>query len=254
LNLFVDQQRSENTKKAYQQDMLRWEKFLGSSTPSETIILAYRDFLESTLSNNSAVRAFNTIRSYFKWQGVEPNPFDRVKGPRRTANWTPVSPPDATIDHLMEVCTNPKERAIIALLANGLRAQEVCDLRTEDMTYEPAYDMWVLKVTGKGNKIRFVPLNRESSAALEMYHGDSNGRMFPKLNIRKIYYLVKEKYESGLNPHSLRHNYATRLIRSGVDVFSVQKLLGHERADTTGVYVNLDIGDLVRATQKDTRG
>ena len=93
------------------------------------------------------------------------------------------------------------------------------------------------------------------SVSLEAYRGDRDGRMFPKLNIRAIYYLTKEKHARyGINPHGLRHNYATRMVRRKVDIFSVQKLLGHSRADTTSVYVNLDLEDLIRVAQTDTRG
>ena len=56
-----------------------------------------------------------------------------------------------------------------------------------------------------------------------------------------------------IHPHSLRHGYATRLARAKVSVFSLQRLLGHERAETTGIYVNLDLSDLVAATTVDPR-
>lgn len=250
-DLFISQQRSVNTARAYRQDLDRWDKFLAGREVTEELVLAFRELLETSLSNNSAVRAFNTIRAYHKWQGS--GLFDRVKGPRRTQNWTPVSPPDRQVDALMAACTSDADRAIISLLACGLRAQEVCDLRTEDLTFVDDYNTWVMKVTGKGQKVRFVPLSTEAANMLESYRGDRDGKMFPKLTIRRVYYIVKEKYGTELHPHALRHNYATRLIRRGVDVFSVQKLLGHARADTTGIYVNLDLGDLVRASQLDTR-
>ena len=254
-DLFIEQQRSDNTRNAYRNDMSKWEQFLDGREPTEELALAWRDHLEATCSPSTAVRAYSTVRSYYTWADV-PNPLAKIKSPRRIKNWTPKAPDENEVSKLLAVCTDPTDSAIMALLNNGLRASEVCDLSVDDLTYEFTYSTWVLRVAGKGQKLRFVPLNSETVDALEHYHGASKDKMFPGLNRRRVYYIF-EKWGAvagvELHPHALRHGFATRLIRNKVDVFSVQKLLGHERTETTSLYVNLEMSDLVEATKQDPR-
>ena len=253
-DLFIQQQQSENTKAAYRNDMRKWTEFLDGRKPTEELALAWRDHLEATCEPSTAVRAYSTVRSYYTWSEL-PNPFSKIKAPRRIKNWTPKAPDEDDVSKLLAVCTDPRDSAIMALLNNGLRASEVCDLSVDDLTYEHTYSTWVLRVSGKGQKLRFVPLNSEAVEAILPVIPPS-GRIFPRLNRRRVYY-VFEKWGKvagvDLHPHALRHGFATRLIRNQVDVFSVQKLLGHERTETTSLYVNLEMSDLVEATKRDPR-
>lgn len=252
LDTFVNSQRSEHTKRAYRKDLEAWFEFLGERTPDEAIVIEWRDSLEAGLANASALRRYNTARTYYRWLDEGRSPFERVKAPRRVSDWSPVVPNEQAVDKMLSVCDNPRDRAIMSLLNNGLRAQEVCDLKESDYYFDPRYQMNILRVTGKGMKMRLVPANSETVTALE------NVKLpFRNLNTRKVYYIVEKwsdaAQETGLHPHSLRHGYATRLVRAGVPVFSLQRLLGHTRAETTGVYVNLDLGDLVDAAIADPR-
>ena len=254
-DLFIAQQASENTKLAYQNDMAKWKLFLDGRTPTEELALAWRDHLEATVAMSSAVRAFSTVRSYYRWADL-PNPFEKIKAPRRVSNWTPVAPDENDVDKLIAVCTNPRDAAILGLLNNGLRASEVVDLKVDDLTYEHTYQTWVLRVTGKGQKMRFVPLNSETETVLNAYHGAKGGKMFPGLTRRKVYYIFQKwgkLAKVNLHPHALRHGFATRLIRNDVSVLHVQKLMGHQRTETTSLYVNLELSDLVAATKRDPR-
>lgn len=252
--LFIEQQRSENTKRAYRQDLAHWSVFLGDRELTEDIVLEYRDHLEATLSKNSAVRRFSTVRSFYRWSGYG-GAFERIKGVVRTKNWVPVVPDAQDVSAILNVCTNATDRAILACLANGLRAQEVCDIRSSDLSYTQG--SWVLRVIGKGDKLRLVPLNDETVAALSTLINGRDGRVFPRLNRRRVHYVVakwaKTAGVEGIHPHSLRHDYATRLIRSGVDVSFVQRLLGHSSLETTSLYIGLNLGDLIEAAQKDPR-
>lgn len=250
---FVAQQRSPNTKRAYANDLRRWAEYLGGREPTEELAVAWRDSIEAELAPNTALRIFNTVRSYYKWAEGE-NPFRRVKAPRKTAGWVPVVPSEDDLLAIFNVCTDDRDRAILALLNSGLRAQEVCDLRVDSLEYVEQYKAWIARVIGKGEKLRLVPLADEVADALMQYDWPKKGQLFPKLNPRKVYYIVAEKWgriaQVKIHPHALRHSFATRLVRSDVDVFSLQRLLGHARADTTSVYVNLDLGDLVSAVNR----
>lgn len=252
---FVTMQNSPHTQRAYRLDLMKWEKFLAGREPSIQIVLEFREHLVESVASGSALRTFTTVRAYYHWLGGD-NPFDKVKAPKRTKNWVPVVPSDQVVDSLMEICTDSFTRGILACLANGLRAQEVCDLNVEDFYLDPDYDAWFLRVTGKGGKLRVIPVNNETAAAIQEVL-PARGKVFRNMNPRKIHYLVRDKLgkRAGVDthPHALRHNYATRLIRAGVDVFSVQNLMGHARAETTGVYVNLDLNDLVSASRQDPR-
>lgn len=258
MEIFVNSQRSENTRLAYKQDLVAFSEWMGEYGLDEGRVIEWRNYLENQLSNASALRRFTTVRSFYRWLGASrQSPFERVKAPRRIQSWSPIVPDEQSIDKLLGVCDNDRDRAIIVLLNNGLRAQEVCDLNVEDIYFDTAYERTIMRVTGKGMKMRLVPANRQTVAALRRYDMPQTGRLFRKLNIRKVYYVVerwaKVAKVEGLHPHALRHGYATRLARSKVSVFSMQRLLGHERAETTAIYVNLDLGDLVSATEADPR-
>jgi len=251
---FIASQRNFHTKRAYTTDLRHWETFANGEDISLDTLTRFRDHLEADFKATTAVRIYNTVRTYHKWAGIDSGLFDKVKAPKRIVNWVPVVPEEDDVNDLLGVVQKPKDRAIIALLLNGLRAQEVCDLKVEDFYFDKALDAHMLRITGKGGKLRVIPVTLETSNAL-LSILPRRGSIFRNLNPRKVYYLF-EKYgvaSRGIHPHSLRHNYATRLVRADVDVFSVSRLLGHSRAETTQVYVNLDQRDLVRAARKDPR-
>lgn len=251
IETFISQQRTANTRLAYRQDLEAWVKFLGSREATESIVVEWRDLMATKLSNATCIRRYNTVRTFYKWSGG-PNPFERVKAPVRVSGWAPHIPSDEDVTALLSQAKTPREKTVLSLLSNGLRAQEVCDLSQSDFFYEPEYRAHILRVMGKGGKIRLVPANSEVVEALAETTLPIDG-----LNIRKVYHIVQKVAKragvKGIYPHALRHQYATRLVRAQVPVFSLQRLLGHSRADTTGVYVNLDIGDLVRASIADPR-
>lgn len=260
IEAFVTSQRSAHTGRAYRQDIDAFLRWMGEEPITEQNVITWRDYIENELSNASALRRFTTLRTFYKFMGGD-SPFERIKPPRRISNWMPVVPDERDIDAMLNVCTSKRDRGIIALLNNGLRAQEVCDLKWDDVYFDQTYQRTILRVTGKGNKMRLVPANAQAVATLKAYQRGldytSGVMVFPRLNIRKVYHAIKKWSKAakveGLHPHSLRHGYATRLARAKVSVFSMQRLLGHERAETTGIYVNLDLGDLVEATAADPR-
>ncbi len=253
---FIASQRNDHTKRAYRTDLAHWTKFVGSEDISLDTVTRFRDHIEQTYKSTTAVRIFNTVRTYHKWVGQHVDLFDKVKAPKRIANWVPVVPDEDEVNSMLGVVNNARDRAIISLLLNGLRAQEVCDLNVDDFYFDKGLNAHMLRVTGKGGKLRVIPASDECAIAVNNVMV-RRGRLFRNLNPRKVHYIV-EKYgkmvgADDIHPHALRHNYATRLVRNNVDVFSVQRLLGHSRAETTQVYVNLDLQDLVNAARKDPR-
>lgn len=269
IDQFVEQQTSANTRRAYRQDLTRWTTFLGNQTPSVEKVIQFKASLEFNLAPASAARTFAAVRSYYRWLGGA-NPFDRVKAPARISNRTPKTPTDEAVNALLDAVDTSdvfglRHKAIIALLANGLRAQEVADLKSDGLFFIPEYGAWVLRVLGKGRKERLVPATQEAVEAVQAYRAADPRRVITllfdhdtsRLTYRQVeeavYKWAKVAGIEGMHPHALRHHYATRLARAGVHLLHLQQLLGHARADTTQQYVGLDLADLVDASRRDPR-
>lgn len=269
IDQFVDQQTSPNTRRAYRTDLTRWVAFLDGRHPTMDDVIQFKQGLEAALAPASARRVFAAVRSYYRWVGGE-NPFDRVKAPQSISNQTPKTPSDAAVNRLLDAVDTSdlnglRHKAILTLLANGLRAQEVADLGEDDLFFEQEYGAFILRVTGKGRKERLVPATPEAVAAVHAFRVQDQRRPATLLFDYDLSPLTYEQVRfavdrwataaglEGMHPHALRHHYATRLTRAGVNVLHLQKLLGHARADTTQQYVGLDLGDLVEAAQRDPR-
>lgn len=149
-----------------------------------------------------------------------------------------------------------RDRAIMELLyASGLRISELANARLENMNFEER----VLRVTGKGNKMRLVPVGRRACQALASYlsaerpalvKGQSRSDIFisirgAKLTTNRIWQIVKSRakhsgLEKNIYPHLLRHSFATHLLGNGADLRIIQELLGHADISTTQVYTHVD--------------
>lgn len=149
-----------------------------------------------------------------------------------------------------------RDRAIIELLySSGLRVSELCALTLQSIDLDQGF----LRVFGKGNKERIVPIGEEALSALKNYLLDSR----PKLSKRKtkselfisqlgnaisrktIWLMLKEYAEplgikEIIKPHLLRHSFATHLLQNGADLRAIQEMLGHADISTTEIYTNVD--------------
>ncbi len=149
-----------------------------------------------------------------------------------------------------------RNRAILELLyASGLRISELCNARLEHLELE---DGWI-RVTGKGNKTRIVPVGSKARDALARYLSSerpglvkpktgaeiflsNNGR---KLTRARVWQLIKEYagiagLDANVYPHLLRHSFATHLLSNGADLRVIQELLGHADISTTQIYTHVD--------------
>lgn len=264
---FIASQQSEQTRRAYQSDLAKWFLWLGDRTPDVELAVEFRNHLESHLAAASAARIFNTCRTYYRWMqsnsgSKHGNPFANIKSTKTTKNRTPDIPTDEEVAGIVRAAGEAGDAQgslIIALCLNGLRSDEITRLKYEDFIFMPFYNNFVVRVLGKGNKERMVPANNYLNDAFQNYlnqffRGSEYILEAPDgspVTPRQVQYAV-EKY-SGFKrrPHSLRHHYATRLVRNGCSVFALQRLLGHESVETTQVYVNLDLKDLIFEAMKD---
>jgi integrase/recombinase XerD len=149
-----------------------------------------------------------------------------------------------------------RDRAIIELLyASGLRISELANARLENFSAEQR----ILRVTGKGNKTRLVPVGRKACEALAAYVSAERPKMVKaptgseiflsargtKLTTVRLWQIVKERarvsgLEANIYPHLLRHSFATHLLGNGADLRIIQELLGHSDISTTQVYTHVD--------------
>src|SRR4029077_4239167 len=149
-----------------------------------------------------------------------------------------------------------RDRAIIELLyASGLRISELANARLENLDSEGR----ILRVVGKGNKTRLVPVGRKACEALASYLSMERPRLVKrrsgseiflsergtKLTTARIWQIVKKHarqsgLEKNIYPHLLRHSFATHLLSNGADLRIIQEMLGHADISTTQVYTHVD--------------
>jgi integrase/recombinase XerD len=149
-----------------------------------------------------------------------------------------------------------RDRAIIELLyASGLRISELANSRLENFNFEDR----IVRVTGKGNKTRLVPVGRKACEALAVYLSTERPRLVnrrssseiflsergTKLTTARIWQIVKKHargagLEKNIYPHLLRHSFATHLLGNGADLRIIQEMLGHADISTTQVYTHVD--------------
>ena len=154
-----------------------------------------------------------------------------------------------------------RDRAIVELLySSGLRVSELTQARIENLDA----DEGVIRVTGKGNKTRIIPVGTRAKEALEAYlsserpglvrSGRTSTHIFlsvrgSPLSTNRIRQILKERarlagLEKNIYPHLLRHSFATHLLGNGADLRVIQEMLGHADIATTQIYTHVDQGQL----------
>jgi len=280
---FVEQQTSPNTRRSYERDLKVWCLWqIGKPFTVDTAV-DFKTHLVSTYAPATAQRTFSTVRTFYQWMfdrgETDANPFAHVKSPSHSET-APVVPTDLDVARILKTVDRwdglrggrgARDYAILTLLLNGLRAQEVCDLRWKDLSF--TMGAWCLRVVGKGNKERFVPLSHEAAEALHYYmdhtfkpgvrdRGEQDQPLFTDIIgqpvTRDQIRHVCEKYGEaagikGFLPHSFRHHYGTRMYRATRDVLGVGKLMGHARPETTMRYARLDLADIIETAKLDPR-
>lgn len=146
-------------------------------------------------------------------------------------------------DRLCQACNTMLEKLIIwTLIDTGLRLTELCDLKPKNIQWQQKS----LRITGKGgpygkkSKKRVVPMSRRVEALLEHYFAINDSFPVGPRQVQKIVKRVanKAKITQNVTPHILRHTFATLALQKGISLASVQKALGHDRLETTAIYLN----------------
>ncbi|MCW5776114.1 MAG: tyrosine recombinase [Phycisphaeraceae bacterium] len=271
---------SANTLEAYSRDLRDLFDDLSSAgvtNPDDVtprVLVAHVASLSSdrSLAASSVARHLATIKVLFRWlhaQGRIPeNPADYLDQPTRWKRLPSVLSPKQVRALLAAPRPDPdapddapplwvRDRAILELLyASGLRASEVGALGLADLVR----DLGVLRVTGKGDRQRLVPMGVPARDALDRYLADcrprlvreggrDRGRVFVSRTGRPlervaVWQIVTRHARAagleGVHPHVLRHSFATHLLAGGADLRTVQELLGHADVATTQIYTHVD--------------
>jgi len=257
---FCGMQTSPRTQAEYRKDLTRW--FEAGFPLTVDGVVQYKIMLTQTYSDASAARFWSTSRVFHKWlvnRGLlEHSPFETVKAPVRRLNSVIDSPSDNDVDALVASCKSPRDMAVIMLLLCGLRASEVTNLTSSSLRFTPGYGYY-LTVVGKGNKERIVPvaddvvdaINQLGNVGSDWLVHNNDGSKLTYDMVNNLVDRASERAGVKIYPHKLRHHYGTRMVRAGVNVLVLSKLLGHANVATTERYVSLDLSDLVEASRLD---
>ncbi len=260
---------STNTILAYRRDMAKFAEFmeargvpLPEATRSDVV-----DFLSSLykrgLDSRSVARHLVTLRNFYRFclsdDLIANDPAANIESPKTYRTL----PHFLSVDDVEKLLAQPdvstpiglRDKAMIELMySTGLRVSELCGLRVSDLQMNSG----ALRCIGKGNKERIVPVGRRALEAVAVYMRESRpkllrdqsssflfvGKMGRKIHRIQFWMLLK-KYgndaglRESLNPHMLRHSFATHLLDRGADLRSVQLMLGHADISTTQIYTHV---------------
>lgn len=283
---------SEHTIRNYHTDLRHFSKFLASrhspGREGEGVDfelgavnhLVMREFLGSLygrLSRKSIARKLSAVRSFFlfleKKGLIKGNPAADISTPRLEK----YIPNFLSVDEVFRLLKKPdretplglRDLAILEVLYScGIRVSELVALNIASIDF----DERLVRVIGKGNKERIVPIGRQALAALRDYlastqhlrrkkESDSQGvPLFinfrgDRLSVRSIgrilrRYAIESGLSSDISPHSMRHTFATHLLDGGADLRSVQELLGHSSLSTTQKYTHVSLDRLMEVYDK----
>ena len=291
-SLYSEKGYSENTCRAYLHDLKEFASFIFSSWFSENMsktkadsfradqvdglmIRGYLGFLHKKNKKVTIARKLSAIRSFFRYlvkHGVLlENPVELILTPKQEQTipaYLPVDDMFRLLDSIKaDNLAGLRNRAIFETLYScGLRVSELSGMNLFDVDFTKS----VIRVLGKGDRERIVPIGRKATEAIKAYRqrlreesgiaDDTNAPLFlnknqGRLTVRSIARILdKTAKECGLlapvSPHALRHTFATHMLDAGADLRVVQELLGHKSLSTTQKYTHVSIDRLMEAYDK----
>jgi integrase/recombinase XerC len=285
---------SVHTCRAYRNDLEEFFSYIRQTQPSGTesesgvnrikwdtinplAIREYLGFLHKKNKKITIARKLSTLRSFLKYimkQGlITDNPADMVLTPKQEK----MIPSYVSVDGMFrlldfvesDTLLNKRNQAILeTLYSTGIRVSELSGLNFLDVEFKKG----LVRVLGKGNKERLVPIGRKALDAISVYRErlkvepgekfspDCNGPLFlnknyGRLTTRSIARVLKKTAESSglpspMSPHVIRHSFATHMLDAGAGLKVVQELLGHSSLSTTQKYTHVSVDRLMEAYDK----
>jgi len=276
--LKYERQLSKHTLDNYGRDLQRFTQHL-----NELSVTTLKDVKESHVSSyvaqrhrrqinaKSIQRELSAIRSFFNFliteQRLAVNPAKEVRAPKMGRKLPKTLDVDQ-VQHFLEIPdTTPialRDKAILELFySSGLRLSELVNLNLAELDFKQG----LVTVTGKGNKMRVIPIGRQAITAIKAWlkvrdtkTGEPNDALFlsqtgNRLSARSVqqrmrYWAQKQAMPSHVHPHMLRHSFASHVLESSGDLRAVQELLGHSDINTTQIYTHLDFQHLATVYDK----
>lgn len=271
--LQLERSLSKNSIEAYADDLKKLqnysELFLGGQTPDKFTFKQLQNFIEwiATMGFSASTqgRVVSGIKTFYKFllleNDIKQSPAELLETPKIPRK-LPVFLTIEEIDKMLggiDRSTPEGERnysMLETLYSCGLRVSELTGLRITDLHLNENY----IKVVGKGNKERLIPIGKNAVKLIKSYISSTRSQVQPKkgsedilyLNRRgamltrvMVFYIIKDLAKKAgikkiLSPHSFRHSFATHLVEGGADLRAVQEMLGHESITTTEIYTHLD--------------
>ena len=280
--LKIERGLSENSIDSYSSDLKSFYSFIKKTNLSENLkkcdsnIIKQFIYEQSKINNpKTQARRISGIRSFFDYlvfeSFIKTNPTELIETPKIGKKL----PDSLSLKEIIKIINNIdlshpqgiRNRAIIeTLYGSGLRVSELISLKLSSLFFKEN----LIKVLGKGNKQRLVPMGKFSKKYLKIYIKDQrlktkinkidsdtiflnrNGRQISRVMIFKIIkeLAINSNIKKNISPHTLRHSFATHLIENGADLRTIQKLLGHENIITTEIYTHLDTKHLKNIMKK----
>ena len=271
--LKIERSLSPNSVTAYLQDVNKFVQFLEIKglkiSPEEVQTGHITDFLEFIndlgVSPYSQARIISGLKSFYKFlnydQALDHDPMTLIEAPklgRKLPDTLEIHEIDELLGAIdMSTPEGQRNRAMLeTLYSSGLRVSELIELQLSNIFEE----MGFVRVVGKGNKERYVPIGKHALKHINLYcdhirchlniqsgHEDFVflNRRGRKLSRVMVFMIIKDlaaaiSLKKNISPHTFRHSFATHLIEGGADLRAVQEMLGHESITTTEIYTHLD--------------
>ncbi len=270
--LKIERGLADNTIQNYRLDILKLTNYLSDFEQNiSPIAIAEEDIqafiynISKLLNERSQARLISGLKSFFDYLIFEDyrktNPLELIESPR-LGRQLPDTLSTKEIDQLINAIdlSHPqgqRNKAIIETLYGcGLRVSELTNLKISHLHFEEGF----IKVVGKGNKERLVPVNDYTQKFIEIYKDEVRIHQEPKSEFKDILFLnrrgaqltramiftivkqlAKEAHiQKNISPHTFRHSFATHLLENGANLRVIQQMLGHESITTTEIYMHLD--------------
>ena len=262
---------STNSIKSYEYDLNLFKNFIQSNKMSDTPFNCrpetVKNYLYNNLSNKksrSQARSISAIKSYFNYlifEGyIKKSPISDIESPKLEKKLPEVLT-ELEIEKLIksfDIQQNfgQRNRTIIEVLyGTGIRVSELVNLKLSNIFFKES----IIKIIGKGNKERFVPLGKIATNEIRKYLKIRDNSIIDSkfsdivflnrygrgLTRSMIFKIISDSYkriglDKKISPHTLRHSFATHLLKNGADLRTIQIILGHESITTTEIYTHLD--------------
>jgi integrase/recombinase XerD len=260
----MERAMSQNAVASYCSDVEKFLKFYGGRI-EDVSVADVQEYLQSrnALSERSQARVLSSLKSFFDWlvldKVIKDNPCDMVDGPkigRYLPNVLSEEEVVALIDSVqLDTWQGVRDKAILEVLYGcGLRVSEAVALQISCVFIKEGF----VRVIGKGNKERLVPIGEMAIEAINAYLDvrpdpydavssdilflNRFGRSLSRVSMFNM--IKKQAVAAGIgkeiSPHTFRHSFATHLLEHGADLRMVQEMLGHESISTTEIYTHID--------------